>query len=1169
MSKVIKFLLIIAGIIIFGLVCFAIAIFYSWYFEWPTWAGWLGLAVTIIVIVLFLLGIHLLRTWNERRYTDASLGKRKTSQEHSRNFWNQRNLLQVQWKQAIVDLKKSKISRRGNPLYVLPWFLVIGPQGAGKSLAVKNSKLSVPFTGDDQQGKQLELDGCRWWFLEESIVLDLPGNYISQQNSMDRAAWRQFLSLLKKYRHAQPLNGVVLTIPVTDLIDKTDDKIRELAVLLRERLEDCIQRLGINFPVYIQISKCDQIEGMSRFFQAFPPDALHHAMGMLNEQYSDSTYTPRFIEKTIARIYRQLNKLRVTALNSGDMVQTDAKTIIFPEEFHEIRGPLLVFATTLMDKEAYTETPMLRGVYFSSAHQEGTPHSVILPKIGFHEENISQNPGNRSFFLRDFFGKVLRRDKNLVYPTRHSIGLQNLTQNLGAVAWLVFCLFAGIVFTVAFTKNLSVLGNASAKIPEMTNIATNFDEELQNLDKFRSALINLKKENVGWWVPRIGFNQSIAVEQHLAKIYTKKFRNYVLVPVDRDISKFIKQLDGRSAPLTTAQYIDLLSRRIKLSKLFQENRLQKDAAIAKNLPNFRFMLGQKVTDQKSILPEMMRDNYLTYIQWEADNAYLIDEAKLQEVNLQLILSHEDIGLNWLTNWANFQENLKDVKGDEFWGGETRLKDGQKLMVDRAYTPEGWGAINDFIKNIESVRVSESFIQRARMDFEEKYRTAYFRQWQSFLENFHTGEKLWQGDEKRLELAVKMTLEDSAYRKLLKKANEHLDTAVELAKDSAHVPDWVWLVERFQLLQDPNYLKILKSADGLLNTLVNKAGKVFSRARAELRKGDNQESMIQKDKKALVHVESYFKSLEQVAETTSAAAALQMSKEVFKEAQLNVGEPKQVAAKMYWDIKQLRKILAKGTAQEEVFWSLLMQQSNLVWAILVDQSEKQLQTLWDSEVLADAASLEAVERIKKLQGENGVIWEFRDKQVMPFIKKASAEYKSVVLFDEAIDFNPDFLRVLVAGKVGEQSVSGKFAVKITTIPTDTNKGANIKPHKTILSIQCASGNQEVINQQFLFEKSVEWSPQDCGDVILEIHVGELILKKKYTGGYSAFIQFLNHFRTGKVIFYKNEFPEQMGQLTGYNIAYIEVKYNFRGHEQVLATKVAKPLNIPERIVLKRS
>ena len=154
MSKVIKFLLIIAGIIIFSLACFAIAKLYSWYFEWPTWAGWLALAITIIVIVLFLLGIHLLRAWNERRYTDASLDKRKTSQENSRNFWNQRNLLQAQWKQAIIDLKKSKISRRGNPLYVLPWFLVIGPQGAGKSLSVKNSKLSVPFTGDDQRGKQ-------------------------------------------------------------------------------------------------------------------------------------------------------------------------------------------------------------------------------------------------------------------------------------------------------------------------------------------------------------------------------------------------------------------------------------------------------------------------------------------------------------------------------------------------------------------------------------------------------------------------------------------------------------------------------------------------------------------------------------------------------------------------------------------------------------------------------------------------------------------------------------------------------------------------------------------------------------------------------------------------------------------------------------------------------
>ena len=96
-------------------------------------------------------------------------------------------MLQDRFKQALQTLKKSRLGGRGGPryLYQLPWYVIIGPPGAGKTTALKNSGLNFPLQegfGSDPVKGIGGTRNCDWWFTDESVILDTAGRYTTQDS---------------------------------------------------------------------------------------------------------------------------------------------------------------------------------------------------------------------------------------------------------------------------------------------------------------------------------------------------------------------------------------------------------------------------------------------------------------------------------------------------------------------------------------------------------------------------------------------------------------------------------------------------------------------------------------------------------------------------------------------------------------------------------------------------------------------------------------------------------------------------------------------------------------------------------------------------------------------------------------------------------------------------
>ena len=145
--------------------------------------------------------------------------------------------------------------------------MIVGPPGAGKTTALKHSGLVFPSLDPRSGGGMRGVGGtrnCDWWFTNEAILLDTAGRYATEADDHDE--WIAFLDMLKRYRSAKPINGVLVAISVTDLIEATDEQIDAFAKRLRARIDEVADRLQMLVPVYVMFTKVDLVAGFVEFW---------------------------------------------------------------------------------------------------------------------------------------------------------------------------------------------------------------------------------------------------------------------------------------------------------------------------------------------------------------------------------------------------------------------------------------------------------------------------------------------------------------------------------------------------------------------------------------------------------------------------------------------------------------------------------------------------------------------------------------------------------------------------------------------------------------------------------------------------------------------------------------------------------------------------------------
>lgn len=103
-----------------------------------------------------------------------------------------------QLKQLRVDLPGwRKVLEGKRFLYELPWFMVIGSPGDGKTTALLNTGLQFPLAEQmEQTAHILTVPGggtlhCDWWFTNEAVLIDTAGRYARHDDGGEISATRR------------------------------------------------------------------------------------------------------------------------------------------------------------------------------------------------------------------------------------------------------------------------------------------------------------------------------------------------------------------------------------------------------------------------------------------------------------------------------------------------------------------------------------------------------------------------------------------------------------------------------------------------------------------------------------------------------------------------------------------------------------------------------------------------------------------------------------------------------------------------------------------------------------------------------------------------------------------------------------------------------------------
>jgi type VI secretion system protein ImpL len=1084
---------IVAAVVAIGVVIAAYA------FGWlgallGTWWFWLLLALLIAggIVAGVVWGVPWLREWRFARHEEpAYVAAGEESPEE----------LQAKFLRALQTLKGlPQLKGKGDPLYALPWYLLIGATGSGKTAALQAADLFSPLTPAPKTGAT---QNCDWWVSNATLVLDTAGRYaLPVDKARDRAEWYRLLRFLRRHRNRGPVDGLVITIGADALVSKPEEALRAEATGLRERIEEAVRELGSDFPVYLLVTKCDLIEGFREFFDQLPLRVLDEAVGYIIEatapESRDASSGPRgaravaTLTAGLQEVYDRLHLFRLAILDGKAPEGLRHRVFGFPEQLRGLSRSLAGFADTLISEDVRYHTPYLRGVFFSSAQQHGTALSPLRRQLQLPDEPIPLE-GNTHYFLHDFFNFILPRDRSLAAVTVHAQRWRSLGRGfvLLAGAAVAFVL-AGLVVREIVIDRRIVAAIDQTRCALDTRQHAPGSARLDGVDACREVVETLIDRNLRRrpWLA-LGLDRSGRLETDLRQRYVQKFKAEVLAPLNGEIDRALRTT-GDPLPLLL-----VLARRVQLDRRCVAPGGCGGATIEDLQPDYQLLLSP-LGDRKPSALEVARLHrlYADYLLWQVEpkeelRQDVVDDSK----RLQRSLSAADFSVDRLFQWVN--RRAAPVTYDQYWELPATIAAVGAAQVDGGCTRKVWERdVAPLLQEIQDAVVEAGPRLRA---FREQYRSVCLPQWQRFLAGFTQGTERWRGSERRRTLALHLLTEESPYRRVAEAAFTNLAPWLPAPGEVPPAPQW---------------------ADRLRQYLGSDQRKTYEDTLTKIGKQLESEAMPE--------------------------ASFNLAKEAFAQSDKPAESTNPVL--QAWSLaNQIAPVSEDGQEHEDVLGTLVRDPVSYVWRVILDQAGVHLQRSWAEKVVVPLKGLPPAEQVAALYGPGGKVASFVDQYAGPFVKVAEkgAEPQPVVLLGEKAPLAPRFFDTLAtAERLKPTLAGGGGPVPIGVRAgrrSDVDGRSTLLEEETVLSISCASKTYRVTNRPRgpgEGTATVLWSYQSCGDVGITIYFprhgltpgvtatesgGRLELAKRYTGQ-TAFLHFLQDFSGGSHRFPMSDFSD---------------------------------------------
>jgi type VI secretion system protein ImpL len=272
--------------------------------------------------------------------------------------------IQNAFRTAIQAIPKIQINWFNLSPKILPWYVTLGVDDAGKTSALLNSGLPFPIELNDPKANT---DYATWRYSQVATFLDVRGSLITHNRETDNLTgrvWNELLRLIQQYRYRKSFNGIILSIDVSSLLSQSEEILAVQTYHLSRALQDLEKVMGFKCPLYVQFTKTDILNGFKEFSDLLSIEEQQQGLGF---SLPNDANPLQHVSAKFNALIDQLHTKALFALPHEKNVQKAATAALFPSELQGLKKRIERFFELLFEANQFRERAYLRGVFFTSA----------------------------------------------------------------------------------------------------------------------------------------------------------------------------------------------------------------------------------------------------------------------------------------------------------------------------------------------------------------------------------------------------------------------------------------------------------------------------------------------------------------------------------------------------------------------------------------------------------------------------------------------------------------------------------------------------------------------------------------------------------------------------------------------------------------------------------
>jgi type VI secretion system protein ImpL len=289
----------------------------------------------------------------------------------------------------------------------LPLFIIIGAPGAGKTSMLAKAGIMLSTLDIHLQKIVAELKKMNagdWWITQEGVFIEIN----TETDNLNTLTL--LLKIFKRYKFRHFFQGIIVVEDGNYLVSLTEESQITTTNTLNVYLAAIYETLKTRVPLYLMMTKMDQVSGFNEYLSTLSPEERELPFGYTLQE-SNVLTLQHLLNIKHDLFVSQLQKNSVKTINFDNPPSFIGRGLNFPQQLYVMKGMLQKFIKTLLSFESFESPYTLFGIYFSSAATTTSPStdyyfSSLKNALQLtNNDIITLNSEPKSYFLKGFFKK--------------------------------------------------------------------------------------------------------------------------------------------------------------------------------------------------------------------------------------------------------------------------------------------------------------------------------------------------------------------------------------------------------------------------------------------------------------------------------------------------------------------------------------------------------------------------------------------------------------------------------------------------------------------------------------------------------------------------------------------------------------------------------------------